>query len=289
MECPPLGESCSVSLEQVRAAFESGAATEVSSTLTPFLRAEWKSNGDRRVINEVAICIGRLVYRWFQSSEAMDAYERKELYSLLQPDGVVLETLLQYNTLNKQQQSQSADDGDGWLTIGADSLPVEWHGKPAVAMAYLKAHAPPSVLYAENLGAVELRVGALEYVLYHICRALVPLRGLRVPHGTLVARSVVYYLARELINFFLPVAVPKAASNSSDTELSSANRSPISQLRNRLHSTSARVDRRMGYINADTLDACSRAQATDLAQYFAFCAALVWLPTGADANLWMPS
>ncbi|KAJ1665963.1 hypothetical protein GGF38_002929, partial [Coemansia sp. RSA 25] len=270
------------------------------NALLPFLRAEWRSNGDRRVINEVAVCIGRLVYAWFQSSEAMDGDERRALYALLRPDGVVVETLLQYDALHRQHSPQAAaaaavaaaaEGGDGWLAIGGDSLPGEWRGQPGAAAAYLKAHAPAGVRVVASPGAVELRVGALEYVVYHVCRALVPSRGLGVRHGALVAGSVVHCLARELISFFLPVAAPEAAAAAAQgaEAADQAERSPMRQLRSRLHGAPGPGARRAGAGGADLLDACAGAQATGVAQCFAFCAALAWLPVGADAAAWAPS
>ncbi|KAJ2326260.1 hypothetical protein GGI00_004800, partial [Coemansia sp. RSA 2681] len=246
--------------------------------------------------------------------EAMDGDERRALYALLRPDGVVVETLLQYDALHRQHSPQAAaaaaaaEGGDGWLAIGGDSLPGEWRGQPGAAAAYLKAHAPAGVRVVASPGAVELRVGALEYVVYHVCRALVPSRGLGVRHGALVAGSVVHCLARELISFFLPlrpagvgvasvrqVAAPErppapAAAAAQGVEVADqAARSPMRQLRSRLHGAPGPGARRAGAGGADLLDACAGAQATGVAQCFAFCAALAWLPVGADAAAWAPS
>ncbi|KAJ2746484.1 hypothetical protein GGI20_001327 [Coemansia sp. BCRC 34301] len=276
-----------VSLEQVRAAFSGGTATGVRAALVPFLVAEWRSNGDRRVINEVAESIGRVVYAWFQSSEAMDAGERLALYQLLRPDGVVVETLLQYNAQSQSQWMTDVAGDDLLLAIGMDSLPPEWRGKEAAVAAYLKAHVPLGVRVVESAGAVSLRVGALEYVVYHICRALVPAPGLGVRHGSLVAGSVVHSLARELISFFLPVAEPDPERSGivgqfrrpMDPERSGI----VGQLRRPIDSERTHSSR------PDLLDACSGGQAKGVAQWFAFCAGLAWLPTGADAAAgWAP-
>ncbi|KAJ2838938.1 hypothetical protein FBU31_000804 [Coemansia sp. 'formosensis'] len=265
-----------VSVEQVRGALSSKTPRTVYNALVPFLREEWRSNGDRGVINEIAGSIGQLVYTWFQSSEAMSYDDKQALYLLLRPDEVVMKTLLQYNTLQRQQQQQAVGDGDGWLSIGLDSLPSEWHGQAALAAAYLRAHAPKSVRVVERPGSVELRVGALEYVLYHVCRALVPAPGVGVRQGTLVAKSVVSSLSHELIRFFLPVAVPTADVSDSD------------HLRPLLHmaQSSGGQQQQKRTVGVDLLDVCEHGQAVDVAQYFVFCAALAWLPAGADPAQW---
>ncbi|KAJ2795585.1 hypothetical protein H4S07_006445, partial [Coemansia furcata] len=266
-----------VSVEQVRGALNSKAPRTVYNALVPFLREEWQSNGDRGVINEIAVSIGQLVYTWFQSSEAMSYDDKQALYVLLRPDEVVMKTLLQYNTLQRQQQQQAVGDGDGWLSIGLDSLPSEWHGQAALAAAYLRAHAPKSVRVVERPGSVELRVGALEYVLYHVCRALVPAPGVGVRQGTLVAKSVVSSLSHELMQFFLPVAVPTADVSDGD------------HLRPLLHmaqSSSGQQQKQQRTVGVDLLDVCEHGQAVDVAQYFVFCAALAWLPAGADPAQW---
>ncbi|KAJ2043524.1 hypothetical protein IW146_007300 [Coemansia sp. RSA 922] len=278
MDCAVEQGSC-VSLEQVRAAFKCNSPWAVSNAVVPFLQEEARSTGDIRVINEIAKSIGQLVYSWFQRSEAMNYDDKYAMYSLLRPDKVLMKTLRQYNTLQRQR----VGGGDGLLSIGMESLPSEWHGRAAVAAAYLRAHAPKSVRVVEDAGSVELRVGALQYVLYHMCRALVPSADIGVRQGTLVEKSVVNSLSHDLIHFFLPVA---------DVSISDAEHAPREQSprrRSLLLGTQHGSGQRTAPVSTDLLDICEQAQAIELAEYFAFCAGLAWLPGGADLATWEPS
>ncbi|KAJ2490524.1 hypothetical protein IWW37_003084 [Coemansia sp. RSA 2050] len=278
-----------VSLEQVRAAFKCKAPRAVSNALIPFLREEWRSNGDRRVINEIAKSIGGLVYTWFQSVEAMSHDDKKALYLLLRPGEVLMKTLLQYNTLQRQNWQQAVGGGDGLLSVSLESLPGEWHGRVALAAAYLRALAPKSVIVVEKGGSMELRVGALEYVLYHMCRALIPLTGVGVRQGMLVAESPVILLSSDLTHYFLPVALPATDKSTSGTESRPRDQSPLKKIRPLLHGTQPGNSQRAPSIGIDLLDTCEEAQANDLTQYFVFCAALAWLPLGADPAMWVPN
>ncbi|KAJ2873494.1 hypothetical protein H4R27_003299 [Coemansia aciculifera] len=267
-----------VSFEQVQAAFKCNSPAAVNNAVVPFLREELRSTGDIRVINEIAKSIGQQVYSWFQRSEAMNYDDKKAMHSLLRPDEVLMKTLLQYNTL----QRQGMGGGDGWLSITIESLPDEWRGKSALAAAYLRKHAPKSVQVVENAGSVELRVGALEYVLYHMCRALVPSAEIGVRQGTLVEKSTVHCLSHDLIQFFLPVA----DSSISDAEHAPRDQSP--RKRSLLHGTQPGSGQRTAPVSTDLLDTCEQAQAEDVAQYFMFCAGLAWLPVDTDLMTWEP-
>ncbi|KAJ2028775.1 hypothetical protein IWW57_001998, partial [Coemansia sp. S610] len=288
MDCA-VEQSGFVSLEQVRAAFKCRAPRAVSNALIPFLREEWRSNGDRRVINEIAESIGGLMYTWFQRVEVMSHDDKKALYLLLRPGEVLMKTLLQYNTLQRQNWQQAAGSGDGLLSISLESLPGEWHGRAALAAAYLRALAPKSVVVVEKGGVMELRVGALEYVLYHMCRALIPLVGMGERQGMLVAESPVLLLSSDLTHYFLPVALPATDKSTSGTESRPKDQSPLNKIRPLLHGTQPDNSPRAQSISVDLLDTCDEAQANDLTQYFVFCAALAWLPLGADLAMWVPN
>ncbi|KAJ2702626.1 hypothetical protein H4218_000742 [Coemansia sp. IMI 209128] len=288
MDCA-VEQSGFVSLEQVRAAFKCRAPRAVSNALIPFLREEWRSNGDRRVINEIAESIGGLMYTWFQRVEVMSHDDKKALYLLLRPGEVLMKTLLQYNTLQRQNWQQAAGGGDGLLSISLESLPGEWHGRAALAAAYLRALAPKSVVVVEKGGVMELRVGALEYVLYHMCRALIPLVGMGERQGMLVAESPVLLLSSDLTHYFLPVALPATDKSTSGTESRPKDQSPLNKIRPLLHGTQPDNSPRAQSISVDLLDTCDEAQANDLTQYFVFCAALAWLPLGADPAMWVPN
>ncbi|KAJ2465570.1 hypothetical protein EV174_006641, partial [Coemansia sp. RSA 2320] len=133
-----------VSLEQLQAAFESGVATSVHRALSGFLRAEWRSGGDTQVVNDIASWVGRAMYEWFRTCEAMDNDSQRAIYEVLRPDGALFETLLQYKALQRQRADRLA--GDAGLAIGSDSFPDEWRGpgRAAAVAAYVRAHAPKS-------------------------------------------------------------------------------------------------------------------------------------------------
>ncbi|KAJ2815178.1 hypothetical protein GGI24_006140, partial [Coemansia furcata] len=120
---------------------------------------------------------------------------------------------------------------------------------------------------------------ALEYVLYHVCRALVPAPGVGVRQGTLVAKSVVSRLSHDLIEFFLPVAVPTAADVSDSDHLR-----PLLHMAQSSGGQQQQKQKRA--VSVDLLDVCEHGQAVDVAQYFVFCAGLAWLPAGADPAQW---
>ncbi|KAI8325824.1 hypothetical protein GQ54DRAFT_308048 [Martensiomyces pterosporus] len=307
-----------LSIEQLRAAFENGSPTVVCERLLPFLRLESRSNGDMRVINEISESVSKLLYPWFQNSESMRGDEQRSLYTLLRPDGLLIDTLLQYHVLQRERgatlggldYSQPMAAG---LTLGVECLPVEYHSGAGLAAGSgmsLPADLAKRLVMDSSQGRpkpVGFTVNALECFLYHLCKALVPPResatnatrsaAIYPPkspvarHGSIVPGSVVYCIAREYIGFFLPVVVPEAPpAPRSDA---ASERSPIRQIRNRLHDLSPkkpasgnmagdsaeyRSARKPGVVDADLLDVCTYGSSLELAGYFTACVALLWLP-----------
>ncbi|KAJ2162268.1 hypothetical protein GGF46_000759 [Coemansia sp. RSA 552] len=310
---PGIEAAATISIEQLRATFGNGSPTTVYEALVPFLRQESRSNGDTRVINEIAESVGKLVYPWFQNSEAMRGDEQRSLYELLRPDGRLIDTLLQYHMLQRQQQRGvvSAAGGAGGgvpsMMLELASLPVEYHAAQNTdvsrTMNLPAEFTRRAVAGGEGRQAAAATTGfhvdALEYVLYHLSKALVPPRensvqpgsGGTVYRGRAAAGSgaaalvaLAQCLAREYIGFFLPVAVPERAPLGR-TE-TGVDRSPIKHIRERLHdlagadhsSSSGTTGRRTGNIDTDLLDVCEYGQALELASFFSACTVLLWLP-----------
>ncbi|KAJ2358200.1 hypothetical protein IWW50_003690 [Coemansia erecta] len=314
-----------VSVENLRTAFGIGTPTAVYNVLVPFLRQESKSNGDTRVINEISESVSKLVGGWLQTSEAMHGDEQRMLYALLRPGGHLVDTLLQYHVLQRQR-SAAAIGPAALLTIPLHSLPIEYHVAPNADIA--RATRLPADISRRVAAGTGFTADALEYFIYHVVKALAPMQdgparsvGRPVTYtpkspgtarpGPSASGSVAYWLAREYIGFFMPVAVPeKLPPVRSDPN---ADRSPMKHIRERLHDLSpAKVlsgaadhrDRRPGAIDTDLLDMCEYTQALELASFFVACAVVQWVPavpmnvlaavrkpsatSGKDEWVWMP-
>ncbi|KAI9504588.1 hypothetical protein BX070DRAFT_222428 [Coemansia spiralis] len=306
-------DSAPISIEQLRASFGNGSPTVVCDALIAFLRLESRSNGDAQVINEIAESLSKLLYPWFQNSETMRNDEQRSLYTLLRPDGLLVDTLLQYHTMLKERrQGISGGSSGAELVVQASSLPVEYHTSMGVglntAMGIPVEIAKRLVFSNRTKGsrATGFNVDALEYFLYHFCKALVPLRenaadpissavtyprrsasGVSTRHGAAVSGSVVHNLAREYIYFFLPVAVPEFSPSLHGDAAS--DRGAITQIRSRLHDFSPKKalggyhedrghSRRPGVPCADLLDIMEYSLSLELASFFASYASLLWLP-----------
>lgn len=314
------------SIEQVRAALDNGTPTVVHDALVPFLRLESKSPGDTRVINEICQNLSRLLYPWFQNLDRMRMEDQQSLYKLLKPDGLFIDTLLQYHMLNRKQP---ANDNSNYLAIGMDSFPIEYQQQPSKSLEYLVQERLPQGIRKKNeQGQLKLYVDALEYFLYHLCKSLVPPRENTVsqpssytapstprspapgsssyhqshPQSSAIrSGSMASSISREYICFFLPVAIPEVSSstttdsssdasisnNGTTTPFSPPGRSPINQLRNRLHdltptkstvSTQHVPTKKPGTVESDLLDVCNYNMALEVANFFGFCAAFLWLP-----------
>ncbi|KAJ2797634.1 hypothetical protein H4R21_004241, partial [Coemansia helicoidea] len=297
-----------VSLEQLRAAFANGSPAVVHDTLVPFLRQESRSNGDMRVINEIAESTSKLLYSWFQEGGAMSSSSQQALYTLLRPDGRLVDTLLQYYILQRQHGAAvgaTLAGGAAAMSLPLVSLPVEYHVLKGAdvgrAMSLPGDFSRRLTTSGGDAAAAGFAVDALEYFLYHLCRALVPPRGAtaRSPGVHSMASvgggsarqggsgSVAHLLAREYIVFFVPVAVPERYA----TERSepATEHSPMKNIRDRLHDFSPRKTpaaapsdrdnaRRPGSADTDLLDSCDYGQSLGLASFFASCATLLWLP-----------
>ncbi|KAJ2782121.1 hypothetical protein GGI15_003014 [Coemansia interrupta] len=295
----PLEGTMPISMEQLRAAFENGSPKVVYDNLQPFLSVESRSNGDAQAIGEISASVSKLLYPWFQNSQAMRLDEKRALYMLLRPDGILVDTLLQYHILRCQQRAPFAYA----QFIQAQTLPVEFHGSKSASLPaeFSRRLAPGSNADKEP----SVGVDALEYFVYHFCRAVVPPRenttdiisstgrGSQTNQAN-VPGSVVSDLLQEHIHFFLPVCVPDKQLNSQGEIISDHN--PIKQIRSRLHDMSPRKTyagqqdipldtRKPGNTDVDLLDACEYNQALDLATYFASCASLLWLPV-ISRDLW---
>ncbi|KAJ2667000.1 hypothetical protein IW148_000419 [Coemansia sp. RSA 1199] len=306
-----------VSVENLRTAFGIGTPTAVYTALVPFLQQESKSNGDAQVINEISESVSTLVGIWLQSSDVMRSDEQRMLYALLRPGGYLVDTLLQYHILQRQRSSASVSS-TSLLAIPLQSLPIEYH---MARNADITRTRLPADLSRRVAGSA-FTADALEYFIYHVTKALapdVPTHSVNGPMtyapkpmgavrpGTNASGSVAYWLAREYVGFFMPVAVPEKLPVRSD----SGDRSPIKHIRERLHELSpSKVlsggehrDRRPGTIDADLLDLCDYNQALELSSFFAACAVVQWLPAvptnvlastskpntvGKDEWAWMP-
>ncbi|KAJ2595443.1 hypothetical protein H4R99_005353 [Coemansia sp. RSA 1722] len=261
---------------------------------------ESRSNGDAQAIVEISQSVSKLLYPWFQNSEAMRSDEQRSMYMLLRPDGLLVDTLLQYHILRQQQRAPARYT----MSVDTQSLPVEFQsGKGGVS---LPSELAKRVIAGSSDKAPGFGVDALEYYVYHMCKALVPprensadlaSRSIAYPssapgrspmkHGAAVQGSVVHSLAREYACFFLPVCVPEKQLNANGEIVSDNN--PMKQIRSRLHdlsprksysgqSTSQSESRKPGTSDVDLLDACEYGQALDLAVYFSSCVSLLWLP-----------
>ncbi|KAJ1809406.1 hypothetical protein LPJ75_004392, partial [Coemansia sp. RSA 2598] len=282
------------------AAFENGSPRVVYDCLQPYLSMESRSSGDAQTISEISQSVSKLLYPWFQNSEAMRSDEQRSMYMLLRPDGLLVDTLLQYHTLRQQQRAPAQYT----LSIEAQSLPVEFQSGKGVGLpSELAKRATPG----SSDKALGFGVDALEYYIYHLCKALVPprenstdlaSRSIAYPsgaqgrssvrHGAAVSGSVVHSLAREYTCFFLPVCVPEKQLNANGEIVSDSN--PMKQIRSRLHDLSPRKSytgqstgqaetaRKPGTTDVDLLDACEYGQALDLATYFSTCVSFLWLP-----------
>ncbi|KAJ2648864.1 hypothetical protein GGH99_007838, partial [Coemansia sp. RSA 1285] len=314
VEGKPAVEPASVTIEQVRAAFGNGLPSVVCETLGAFLRLESRSNGDTQLINEISESVSMLLYPWFQNSESMRNDEQQALYSLLRPDGILMDTLLQYHSMQRERRSNTTNiDSRSSLVVTATSFPVEYHTHVGVDTVSTDINIPADIakrlIFAERSKgsrAVGFNTNALEYFLYHFCKALVPPREnatvpmnssssyprgsanpMRLRHGATVFGSVVHSLTREYICFFLPVAIPEL-SLSTGEELSN-DHSAITQIRSRLHEFSPKKtlggnpvkreqSRRPGIPCADILDVLTYSHSLELASFFASCVSLLWLP-----------
>ncbi|KAJ2535919.1 hypothetical protein IWW43_001274 [Coemansia sp. RSA 1935] len=302
-----------VSVETLRTAFGVGTPTAVYTVLVPFLQQESKSNGDAQVINEISQSVSKLLSIWLQNSDVMRSDEQRMLYALLQPSGRLVDTLLQYHILQRQRNAPVSSTS--MLAIPVQSLPIEYH----MANADITRTRLPVDLSRRVAGSA-ITVDALEYFVYHITQALapdVPTHSVNGPMtyapkpsgavrpGPNASGSVAYWLAREYVGFFMPVAVPEPPSVRNDT----GERSPIKHIRERLHELSpSKVlsggeHRKPGTIDADLLDLCDYSQALELSSFFASCAVVQWLPVvppsvlastskpntaGKDECVWMP-
>ncbi|KAJ2384999.1 hypothetical protein GGI23_006807, partial [Coemansia sp. RSA 2559] len=231
----PAADSAPVTIEQVRASFGNGSPTVVCESLIAFLRLESRSNGDTRLINEIAESTSRLLYPWFQNSESMRNDEQQSLYTLLRPDGLLVDTLLQYHVMQRERRrGTSAGVSGNSLVVQAASLPVEYHANMGAdintGMGMPSDIAKRLLVTGKSKGmrATGFSANALEYFLYHFCKALVPPREnaadpmgntaayprrststTPLRHGASVSGSAVHSLTREYIGFFLPVAIPE--------------------------------------------------------------------------------
>ncbi|KAJ2725007.1 hypothetical protein GGI07_001576 [Coemansia sp. Benny D115] len=291
-----------ISIEQLRVAFENGSPTIVHDSLVPYLSVDYRNNGDAQAVAEISEAVSKLLYPWFQNSEAMRSDEQRSLYMLLRPDGVLIDTLLQYHILQRQRSPKSYG-----MMVEAQSYPVEYANSKS---ANLPLELAKRVMHSAGNGGEQsagFSVNALEYYLYHFCKALVPPREnstdlasgsiayparstgrSAVKHGAVVTGSVVNSLAREYTCFFLPVSVPEKHSNILGDPR--GDRSQIGQIRSRLHELSPKkpqttlqedpVDaRKPGITDVDLLDSCEYAQTLDLAGYYISCVVMLWLPT----------
>ncbi|KAJ2798936.1 hypothetical protein H4R20_004636, partial [Coemansia guatemalensis] len=279
---------------------------------------ESKSSGDMQVINEISESVSTLLYPWFQNSQAMRGDEQQSLYALLRPDGRLVDTLLQYHVMQRQRGS-AAGSGVGTgagqsstdMIISILSLPVEYHtaqnadigGTMALPAEFARRLSTGSTR-TSNAGFC---VDALEYFVYHFCRALVLPHGssAHVAGGNMVRSPVspgggsqyrgfptlgaaANHLVREYIGFFMPAAAPEgllASRNDMAFE-----RSPLKHIRERFHDLSPmkgaegpldQLDsaRKPGTVHTDSLDVCDYGRSLELANFFVSCAALLWLPT----------
>ncbi|KAJ1648249.1 hypothetical protein LPJ64_000405 [Coemansia asiatica] len=292
--------TASISAKQLRAAFENGSPRVVYDCLQPYLSIESRTSGDAQTINEISQSVSKLLYPWFQNSEAMRSDEQRSMYILLRPDGLLVDTLLQYHVLRQQQRTPAQYT----LSIDAQSLPVEFQNSKGVG---LPSELAKRAALGSSVKAPGFGVDALELYIYHLCKALVPprenstdvaSRSITYPtgtpgrssmkHGATVPGSVVHSLAREYTCFFLPVCVPEKQLNANGEIVSESN--PMKQIRSRLHDLSPRKSysgqpsasqtesRKPGTTDVDLLDACEYSQALDLAIYFSSCVTLLWLP-----------
>ncbi|KAJ1721572.1 hypothetical protein LPJ53_003916 [Coemansia erecta] len=288
-----------ISMEQLRAAFENGSPKVVYDNLQPFLSVESRSNGDAQAIGEISASVSKLLYPWFQNSLAMRLDEKRALYMLLRPDGLLIDTLLQYHILRCQQRAPPAYT----QSLQTQTLPVEFHGSKSASLPaeFARRLAPGSGADKDT----SVGVDALEYFVYHFCRAVVPPRENTTDMISSTGRggqtnqanvpgSVVSDLLHEYIHFFLPACVPDKQLNSQGEIVS--DRNPIKQIRSRLHDMSPRKTytgpqdipldtRKPGNTDVDLLDACEYSHALGLATYFASCATLLWLPV-ISKDLW---
>ncbi|KAJ1827789.1 hypothetical protein LPJ73_008699, partial [Coemansia sp. RSA 2703] len=178
-----------------------------------------------------------------------------------------------------------------------------FHGSKSVSLPaeFARRLAPGGSVDKE----ISVGVDALEYYIYHFCRAVVPPRENTTDMISNTARggqtnqanvpgSVVSDLLQEYVHFFLPVCVPDKQLNSQGEIVSDHN--PIKQIRSRLHDMSPRKpysvqqeipldSRKPGNPDVDLLDACEYNHALGLATYFTSCATLLWLPV-ISKDLW---
>ncbi|KAJ1737610.1 hypothetical protein LPJ72_000307 [Coemansia sp. Benny D160-2] len=216
--------------------------------------------------------------------------------------------------MQRERRSNTTNiDSRSSLVVTATSFPVEYHTHVGVDTVSTDINIPADIakrlIFAERSKgsrAVGFNTNALEYFLYHFCKALVPPREnatapmnssssyprgsanpMRLRHGATVFGSVVHSLTREYICFFLPVAIPEL-SLSTGEELPN-DHSAITQIRSRLHEFSPKKtlggnpvkreqSRRPGIPCADILDVLTYSHSLELASFFASCVSLLWLP-----------
>ncbi|KAJ1665094.1 hypothetical protein IW140_003753 [Coemansia sp. RSA 1813] len=309
----PAADSTPITIEQLRASFGNGSPTVVCESLIAFLRLESRSNGNTRLINEISESVSKLLYPWFQNSETMRNDEQQSLYTLLRPDGLFVDTLLQYHTMQRERRSNTvAGESVDCLVVQAASLPVEYHtnmGADINTGMGIPADISKRLLItgkSKEIRATGFNTNALEYFLYHFCKALVPPREnaadpvsntalyprrsasvTPLRHGASVFGSAVHSLTREYICFFLPVAIPEL-SLPTGGDLAN-DYSAITQIRSKLHDFSPKKalggtqakreqSRRPGIPCVDILDVMAYSHSLDLASFFASCVSLLWLP-----------
>ncbi|KAJ2454988.1 hypothetical protein EV183_001092 [Coemansia sp. RSA 2336] len=250
----PGQQEATVSIEGLRAAFAVGTPTAVYMSLVPFLRQESKSTGDTQVINEISQSISQLVAGWLQTSQTMTQSEQHTLYRLLRPSGRLVDRLLQYHLMQRQQ-------GNRELRIPVHALPAEFARASRLPAEIERRKSPTGIV-----------VDAVEYLVFYVMRAL----------GAVEGSQVTQWLAREYVGVFLPVAVPErpAASGADKAE-----RSPIKQIRERLHDLGPAREEPEAQRPVDLLDMCEFEQASQLAGFVAASAVALWLPAVPPAAL----
>ncbi|KAJ2630225.1 hypothetical protein H4R22_002816 [Coemansia sp. RSA 1290] len=266
-----------VSIEGLRSAFAVGTPTAVYTSLVPFLRQESKSTGDTQVINEISQSISQLVGGWLQTSQTMAQHEQHTLYRLLRPSGRLVDRLLQYHLMQRHQGHKAE------LRIPLHVLPAEFQ-VPSMELA--RATRLPAE-FVRRKSPTGFAVDAVEHLVFYVMRAL----------GTVEGSQVAQWLGREYVGGLLPVAVPDRPSAGGAEK---ADRSPIKQIRERLHDLGPAREEPDMQRALDLLDVCEFEQAAELAGFVAASAAVLWLPAvppsvlasirngSSDGWLWTP-
>ncbi|KAJ1944172.1 hypothetical protein FBU59_002675 [Linderina macrospora] len=233
--------------------------------------------------------------------------DKEAMYTLLRPDGRFVRLLIQYYSLQREHNNL------GDMMIAADTMPPEYNGLMELGPYYKERKVVDA---KKDNKVVGFRVGALEYLLFHICRAVLPPResAISVPSSLYPDQrsrrvyfahsgTLVNLLIREYIEVFVPVAVPGVKSESQNR----TERNPIDQLRHRIHdfspmrhNESQKTARAVGTMDRDILDVMDFSILQDLTGYFVDTAVLLWLPivpmdvrtaimTGKPSWTWIPN